>query len=239
MLDWEQELTKKRGMGFMQIITTGSFIASRCSATYLEISRKPVCKLLGKLCDLIVKVDGGSVLEQRVLLVDSLHDFVVTVAHTDSHNASKTLQDMQLFSPAWRVSGLGSILTKAKLGSINTGHALKSGRRSAPLQNMSYERCFIRNLCFVLHERGERIGSVMNGSAHIKISPASLVKEVLHFALHDHDWLLEVVEQGCCKLQTSVISQLCHLPFAPVILELAYQCGILLAILQCIVAEHF
>jgi len=38
---------------------------------------------------------------------------------------------------------------------------------------------------------------------HVQISPALFIKEVLHFALHNHDWRLEVVVNGCSTKEVS------------------------------------
>ena len=38
-----------------------------------------------------MKVDGGSVLKQGVLLIHRLHDFVMTVSHTHCDNTGKAL----------------------------------------------------------------------------------------------------------------------------------------------------
>ena len=63
----------------------------------LEVARQPVSKLLCKLCHLIVEVDGGCVLEHRILLIDGFHDFVMTVTHTHRHNAGKALHSTITF----------------------------------------------------------------------------------------------------------------------------------------------
>lgn len=61
------------------------------SMVYLQVSWKPVSELFGKLRNLIVEVNGGCMLQQRILLVHCLHDFVVTVPHAHCHYSSKTL----------------------------------------------------------------------------------------------------------------------------------------------------
>ena len=58
---------------------------------YFEIPWHFVCELLCILCNLIVQVDVGGVLQQVVLPVHCCHHFRMTVSHTDCHNPSKSL----------------------------------------------------------------------------------------------------------------------------------------------------
>lgn len=59
---------------------------------YLEVSRHLVRQLLGILCYLVVEVDGGGVLQQLVLLVDSCNHLGVAVTNAHGHDACKGLR---------------------------------------------------------------------------------------------------------------------------------------------------
>ena len=62
-----------------------------CPRSYLEVPRHLGCQLFGVLCDLVVEVDGGCVLEQLALFVHSCHHLRMTVAHAHRHNPGKRL----------------------------------------------------------------------------------------------------------------------------------------------------
>lgn len=61
-------------------------------STNLEVAWHVRRQFFSILCDLVVQVYGGCVLQEAVLLVDSLHHLRVTVTNTDCDNASKCLQ---------------------------------------------------------------------------------------------------------------------------------------------------
>jgi hypothetical protein len=62
-----------------------------CAAD-LEVPWHPVSQLLGVLRNLVVEVDGGGVLQELVLLVHSLYDVGMAVAHADCDDASESLR---------------------------------------------------------------------------------------------------------------------------------------------------
>ena len=61
--------------------------------THIQLSRQLGSQLLCILCNLIVEVDVGGVLEQMILPVHCLNNLRVAMTHTDCDNASKRLHN--------------------------------------------------------------------------------------------------------------------------------------------------
>jgi len=59
---------------------------------YLEVPWHLLCQFLGVLCDLVVEIDGGGVLEQLALPVDGRDHLGMTVAHAHGDDPGKRLQ---------------------------------------------------------------------------------------------------------------------------------------------------
>ena len=78
----------KQARGYTLVIRV--FVQMRTRPN-LEVAGHAVCQFLGKLCDLVVQIDGGGVLQQVCLVHNSLHHLGVAMSHADSHDARECL----------------------------------------------------------------------------------------------------------------------------------------------------
>jgi len=66
---------------------------TKACKTHIQLSRQLGSQLLCILCNLIVEVDVGGVLEQMILLVHCLNNLRMAMTHTNCDNASKSLHN--------------------------------------------------------------------------------------------------------------------------------------------------
>lgn len=59
--------------------------------SHLEVARHLISELLGIFCNLVVQVDGGRVLQQLILAVDSSYNLGVAVANTHCYDTCECL----------------------------------------------------------------------------------------------------------------------------------------------------